>query len=50
MGLHIEAGMEHQQCQSLFCNIHLKILCAINRHACFLLLFVLGVARVNTMA
>lgn len=50
MGLHIEAGMEHQQCQSLFCNVHLKILCAINRHVCFLLFFVLGVARVNTMA
>ena len=38
MGLHIEAGMEHQQCQSLFCNVHLKILCAINRHVSSLLL------------
>ena len=48
--LHIAGGVEYQQCQPLFCNVHLKILCAINRHVCFLLFFVLGVDRVNTMA
>ena len=40
--LHIAGGVEYQQCQSLFCNVHLKILCAINRYVCFLLLFCFG--------
>ena len=54
----MDGWLEADNCQSrsefvdrpILRAFHLKILCAINRHVCFLLFFVLGVACVNTMA